>query len=62
MRIAKQNIAISLGIKLILGALGLMGFIPIWFTVAVGDDGVTILVLLNTLRLAKIKSKNGEAR
>ncbi|MEM2112188.1 MAG: cation-translocating P-type ATPase [Candidatus Bathyarchaeia archaeon] len=55
-RIAKQNIAISLGIKLVLGALGLMGFIPIWFTVAVGDDGVTILVLLNTLRLAKIKS------
>lgn len=55
-RIAKQNIAISLGIKLVLGALGLMGFIPLWFTVAVGDDGVTILVLLNTLRLAKIKS------
>lgn len=56
LRIAKQNIAASLGLKLILGALGLMGFIPLWFTVAAGDDGLTMLVLLNTLRLTKIKS------
>jgi len=54
-RIAKQNIAASLGVKMILGALGLMGFIPLWFTVAAGDDGVTMLVLLNTLRLTKVK-------
>lgn len=53
-KIAKQNIAASLGLKLILGALGLMGFIPLWFTVATGDDGLTMLVLLNTLRLTKI--------
>ncbi|MDI6690957.1 MAG: hypothetical protein QME50_03695 [Candidatus Bathyarchaeota archaeon] len=54
-RIAKQNIAASLGVKIILGALGLMGFIPLWFTVAAGDDGLTMLVLLNTLRLTKVK-------
>jgi Cd2+/Zn2+-exporting ATPase len=54
-RVAKQNIAASLGIKIILGALGLMGFIPLWFTVAAGDDGLTMLVLLNTLRLTKVK-------
>jgi len=54
-RIAKQNIVASLGVKMILGALGLMGFIPLWFTVAAGDDGVTMLVLLNTLRLTKVK-------
>lgn len=53
-KIAKQNIAASLGLKLILGAAGLMGFIPLWFTVATGDDGLTMLVLLNTLRLTKI--------
>ena len=53
MRIAKQNIAISIGIKLILGALGLMGLLPLWFTVASGDDGLTMLTLLNTLRLTK---------
>ncbi|MFH0749278.1 MAG: cation-translocating P-type ATPase [Candidatus Bathyarchaeota archaeon] len=53
--IARQNIAASLVIKIVLGALGLMGLIPLWVTVAAGDDGVTMLVLLNTLRLTKIK-------
>lgn len=53
--IAKQNIAASLVVKIILGALGLLGLIPLWFTVASGDDGVTMLLLLNTLRLAKVK-------
>ncbi len=55
MVIAKQNIAASLVVKLILGALGLMGLTPLWFTVASGDDGVTMLLLLNTLRLERIK-------
>ena len=55
MTIAKQNIAASLVVKLILGALGLMGLTPLWFTVASGDDGVTMLLLLNTLRLERIK-------
>lgn len=53
-KIAKQNIAASLAVKLILGALGLMGFIPLWFAVASGDDGLTLLVLLNTLRLTNV--------
>ncbi len=55
MTIAKQNIAGSLVVKLILGALGLMGLTPLWFTVASGDDGVTMLLLLNTLRLERVK-------
>ena len=55
MTIAKQNIAASLLIKLILGALGLAGLTPLWFTVASGDDGLTMLLLLNTLRLEKVK-------
>ena len=54
-RIAKENIVASLAIKLMLGALGLMGLTPLWFTVAAGDDGLTMLVLLNTLRLTKVK-------
>jgi len=53
MRIAKQNIALSIAVKLVLGAFGLMGLIPLWFTVASGDDGLTMLTLLNTLRLAR---------
>jgi Cd2+/Zn2+-exporting ATPase len=55
MGVAKQNIAASLLVKLVLGALGLMGLTPLWFTVASGDDGVTMLLLLNTLRLEKVK-------
>ncbi len=55
MTIAKQNIAASLIVKVILGALGLMGLLPLWFTVASGDDGVTLLLLLNTLRLERVK-------
>jgi Cd2+/Zn2+-exporting ATPase len=55
MEVAKQNIDASLVIKLLLGALGLMGLVPLWFTVASGDDGITMLLLLNTLRLEKVK-------
>jgi Cd2+/Zn2+-exporting ATPase len=55
MMIAKQNIAASLVVKLLLGALGLAGLTPLWFTVASGDDGVTMLLLLNTLRLERVK-------
>ena len=56
MVIAKQNIAASLVVKLVLGALGLLGLTPLWFTVASGDDGVTMLLLLNTLRLERLKA------
>jgi Cd2+/Zn2+-exporting ATPase len=55
MTIAKQNIVASLVIKMILGALGLMGLTSLWFTVASGDDGVTLLLLLNTLRLENVR-------
>jgi Cd2+/Zn2+-exporting ATPase len=55
-KIAKQNILASLAVKIVLGALGLFGFIPLWFTVASGDDGVTMLLLLNTLRLSQVNA------
>jgi len=55
-RIARQNIAVSLSVKLALGVLGFLGLIPLWFTVAAGDDGVTLLLLLNTLRLPELKA------
>jgi Cd2+/Zn2+-exporting ATPase len=53
-KIAKQNIAVSLGVKLVLGALGFFGLVPLWFAVATGDDGVTLLLLLNTLRIPRV--------
>ena len=56
MEISNQNIVASLAVKIALGALGITGLIPLWFTVASGDDGVTMLLLLNALRLARIKN------
>ena len=55
MTIAKQNIAASLIIKLVLGALGVIGVTGLLATVIAGDDGVTMLLLLNSLRLERIK-------
>jgi len=55
MGVAKQNIAVSLVIKLILGALGVLGVTGLLATVIAGDDGVTMLLLLNTLRLERVK-------
>jgi Cd2+/Zn2+-exporting ATPase len=55
MKIAKENIVVSLGTKILLGILGIMGLIPLWFAVAIGDDGITMLLLLNTLRQSRVK-------
>jgi Cd2+/Zn2+-exporting ATPase len=55
MEIAKQNIAASLIIKLVFGALGVVGVTGLLATVLAGDDGVTMLLLLNTLRLERVK-------
>jgi len=55
MTIAKQNIAASLVIKLVLGVLGVIGVTGLLATVVAGDDGVTMLLLLNSLRLERIK-------
>jgi len=54
--IAKQNITFSLGVKILLGALGFLGLVPLWFAVAAGDDGVTMLLLLNTLRIPRLRA------
>jgi Zn2+/Cd2+-exporting ATPase len=53
--IAKQNIVASLVIKLVLGALGVAGVTGLLATVVAGDDGVTMLLLLNTLRLERVE-------
>jgi Cd2+/Zn2+-exporting ATPase len=55
MGIAKQNIAASLVIKLALGALGVFGVTGLLATVIAGDDGLTMLLLLNSLRLERIR-------
>ncbi|MFX0152736.1 MAG: cadmium-translocating P-type ATPase, partial [Candidatus Hodarchaeota archaeon] len=51
-KIAKQNIAMALGIKALFIFLGAMGVASMWAAVF-GDVGVTILTILNSLRLLK---------
>ncbi|MHA1967943.1 MAG: heavy metal translocating P-type ATPase [Candidatus Hodarchaeales archaeon] len=51
-RIAKQNIAMALGIKAIFIILGVMGLASMWVAVF-GDVGVTIIAILNSLRLLR---------
>lgn len=50
--IAVQDIVIAIAIKLIVLAIGLLGFANIWLAVF-ADTGVTIICILNTLRLLR---------
>jgi Cd2+/Zn2+-exporting ATPase len=50
--IARQNIAMALGIKALFIILGTMGLASMWVAVF-GDVGVTILAILNSLRLLR---------
>lgn len=55
LEIAWQNVIISIGVKFALGILGLAGLIPLWVAVAVGDDGLTMALLFNIVRLKGVK-------
>jgi Cd2+/Zn2+-exporting ATPase len=51
----KENIAVSLLVKLGIVILGAMGFITLWIAVILGDVGLTLLVILNSIRISNIK-------
>ncbi len=53
MGIVKQNIILSLGIKILIVILGVLGIANIWLAVF-GDVGVLILAILNSLRVLRI--------
>ncbi len=50
----KTNIGIVLGLKFLMIGLGSLGLIPLWFAV-IGDDGVTLLVIANSLPLLRFR-------
>lgn len=52
MKIAKQNISLSLGIKFAILLLGVLGLSSMWVAVF-ADVGVSILVILNSTRIMK---------
>jgi Cd2+/Zn2+-exporting ATPase len=55
MRRIRENITLSLVVKLGVALLALTGFVTLWIAVAVGDMGLSLAVILNALRLGRIK-------
>ena|GEM_PF-3593568 len=53
MRAVMENISIILVTKIIALVLGLLGLLPLWLSVAVGDDGGVLLALLNTIKILR---------
>jgi len=53
MRIVRQNVAVSITLKLFLGVLAVLGLISLWLAIAVGDMGLTLAVIGNALRLTR---------
>jgi len=52
-----QNIAVSILVKLLIVALAAMGNITLWMAVVLGDVGLTLLVILNSIRISGVKSR-----
>jgi len=53
-RLVKQNIIFSLGSKLLVAVIAIFGYAPLWLAV-LADMGVSLLVTLNGLRVARFK-------
>ncbi len=56
MNVVKQNVMASILIKGTLTILALMGLINLWVAVAVGDMGLSLSVILNAIRLNRVKA------
>ncbi len=53
-RAVRQNIALSLGVKIAVLSLGALGIVSIWGAVF-ADVGVSLLAVMNALRIVKMK-------
>jgi Cd2+/Zn2+-exporting ATPase len=56
MRVVKQNVAASFIIKGGLTILALVGLVNLWTAVAVGDMGLSLAVILNAIRLTRVRA------
>jgi len=54
-RLVRLNIALALGLKALLAAGAVTGFVSLITAVLVGDMGATLAVTLNAMRLARLK-------
>jgi len=51
----KENITASILVKALCGVFALLGVMSLWLVVMLGDLGLTLAVILNSLRLSRIK-------
>lgn len=56
MLVVKQNVTASIIIKGSLTVMALLGLINLWTAVAVGDMGLSLAVILNAIRLTKVRA------
>ena len=56
MSVVRQNIALSVIIKVSLTLMAIAGMINLWVAVGVGDMGLSLAVILNAMRLTKLKA------
>ncbi|MFX0079200.1 MAG: heavy metal translocating P-type ATPase [Candidatus Hermodarchaeota archaeon] len=54
--IVRQNVVSSLVVKFSLAVLAFPGLISLWVAVAVGDMGLSLAVILNAMRLSRIRT------
>ncbi len=59
-KVIKQNIWVSIIVKVSFAVLTVLGFMTLWLAVGIGDMGVSLLVLLNSLTLFRFKVKYRE--
>lgn len=53
MQVIRKNIGISIGLKLVTAALAFVGLATLWMAVGVGDMGVSLLVIGNSIQLVR---------
>ncbi len=56
--IVKENIFTSIAIKGSFAILAFPGFVTLWMAVAFGDMGLSLLVIVNAMRLAVLKPEH----
>lgn len=54
-QVVKQNVYASIIIKSSFAILALLGMINLWIAVAIGDMGLSLAVIVNALRLTKVR-------
>ena len=55
LRRIRENITISVSVKLAIVILAALGTISLWLSVVLGDVGLALLVILNSIRISSVK-------